>query len=177
MITEHTLNIPWAYPEHTLNIPWTYPKHTLNILWTYLEHNLKIAWWYAQDLTKSQKHYPPTDSLSNMDPRDDSASRNNLEPWKLLNCADKHKRTLRYHYMWGQTDTRTDSILSLCIDCHHQLWSTMITQKKVGTLCFSFLPESLTLMHSQFTFLDPSHQVSFWSSFLQFMHLGFVSMF
>ena len=55
---------------------WTHSEHTLNTLWTHSEHTLKIAWWFAQDLTKSEKHSPLAHSLSNMDPRDASASKN-----------------------------------------------------------------------------------------------------
>ena len=55
---------------------WTHSEHTLNTLWTYSGHTLNIPWWYAQYLTKSQKHHSLTDWLSNMVPRDASASKN-----------------------------------------------------------------------------------------------------
>ena len=61
--------------------------------WTYSEHTLKIAWWYAQELTKSQQLYSLTDSpVSNMDPRDASASKNcvhNLGPKKNIGNVNK----------------------------------------------------------------------------------------
>ena len=72
---KHTPNILWKYSEPTLNILWTYSEITLNIPWRYPDNTLMIPWRYAQDLTKSQKHEWLTDWLSNMDPRDASASK------------------------------------------------------------------------------------------------------
>ena len=64
----------WTYSEHTLNIPWTYSEHTLNILWTYSEHTLKICPRF--DSKTWINHW-----LSNMDPRDASASK---KCWRFL---------------------------------------------------------------------------------------------
>ena len=78
--SEHTLKLLWTYSEHTLNILWTYPEHTLNILWTYSEHTLKICPRFDQ-ISKTS----PTHSLSNIDPRDASASKN----WYNLGLSPK----------------------------------------------------------------------------------------
>ena len=83
----NTLNTLRTHSEHTLNTLWTHSEHTLKALWTHSEHTLNIPWRYAQDLTKSQKTWI-TEWLSNMDPRDASASKNcrfdqSLDPlWK-----------------------------------------------------------------------------------------------
>ena len=82
--SEDTLKTLWWHSEHTLNILRTHSEHTLNTLWTHSEDTLNILWRYAQDLTKSQKHYP----LSNMDPRDASASKNYLSLWVFKSCTE-----------------------------------------------------------------------------------------
>ena len=69
--SEPALNLLWTYSEPTLNLLWTYAKYTLNILWTYTKHTLKICPRF-NNIAKTLV----THSLSNMDPRDASASKN-----------------------------------------------------------------------------------------------------
>ena len=59
----------WTQSEHNLNKLWTHSEHTLNTLWTYSEDKPKI-WQNPQNINQSV-----TDSLSNIDPRDASASK------------------------------------------------------------------------------------------------------
>ena len=75
------LNTLWTHSKHILSALWAHSEHTLSTLWIHSEYTLSTLWRYAQDLTKSQKTLP-TDSLSNTDPRDASASKNVWQRFK-----------------------------------------------------------------------------------------------
>ena len=71
--SEHTLNTLWMY---TLNTLWTHSEYTLKTLWRHSEHTLNILWTYSEDMNKIWQNFKNiTQWLSNMDPRDASASK------------------------------------------------------------------------------------------------------
>ena len=59
----------WTHSGRTVNTLWAHSEHILNTLWTYSEDKPKI-WQNPQNINQSV-----TDSLSNIDPRDASASK------------------------------------------------------------------------------------------------------
>ena len=79
---EPSLNLVWTYSEPPLNILWTYSEPTLNLLWTSSEPALNILWTCSEPALKICPRIDKisktllSDSLSNMDQRDASATKN-----------------------------------------------------------------------------------------------------
>ena len=81
---EHIRNILWTHSEHTLNTLLTYSEHILNTLWTHSEHFLMTLWAHSEHTLKICPIFDKisktlvTHPLSNMNPRDASASKKDL---------------------------------------------------------------------------------------------------
>ena len=103
--SEHTLNTlwsPWTHSEHTLNTHWTHSEHTLNTLWTHSEHTLNTLWAHSEHTLKICPRFDKISKttfhhwLSNMDPRDASASKNPVV--KAWNGLDSRKGQYVFFY-------------------------------------------------------------------------------